>query len=69
MDRRLKRLEEIAILFELGCKSEIHDTMLTDFAEKMIEYAKEQNIKLSTYYTNDYTNGHNDTQRKENEDN
>jgi hypothetical protein len=56
MSRRLKRLEEIAILFELGCKSEIHDEMLSDFAEKMIEYAKEQNIKLSTYYTNDYTN-------------
>ena len=56
MSRRLKRLEEIAILFELGCKSEIHDEMLSDFAEKMIEYAKEKNIKLSTYYTNDYTN-------------
>ena len=56
MSRRLKRLEEIAILFELGCKSEDFDELLSQFTKTIIEKAKEQNIKLSTYYINDYTN-------------
>ena len=57
MDRRLKRLEEIATLFELGCKSEEFDRLLSQFTQTIIEKAKEQNIKLSTYYINDYSNG------------
>jgi len=56
MSRRLKRLEEIAILFELGCKSERFDALLTEFTESIIIKAKEENIKLSTYYINDYSN-------------
>jgi hypothetical protein len=60
MSRRLKRLEEIAILFELGCKSERFDALLIEFTESIIIKAKEENIKLSTYYINDYSNETND---------